>query len=156
VGDAWFLSQPFEQDSNIPKGQYYGFLERQLGAWERQGIDVRVKLHPREVQDCADWIPETVLEKALPADLSEQPIELLLRHKRPRALVGISSTSLLTAALIGDIPTFSIPPQSMGGVELRWQRAAILDTNKVLRDLQLAPDRLADALKRTAQARQPG
>lgn len=150
VGDVWFLSQPFEQDSNIPKGQYYGYLERQLRTWESQGLDVRVKLHPREVESRADWIPAAVLQKALPSDLSGWPIELLLRRKRPRALVGISSTSLLTAAVIGDIPTYSVPPDTLGGVELRWHRAAILDTMKMLSGLQLAPDRLAEVLAEDA------
>ena len=148
VGDVWFLSQPFEQDSNIPRGQYYGFLERALHDWEGQGLDVRVKLHPREVATRAEWIPPAVLSRALPADVSELPIELLLRHQRPRALIGISSTSLLNAALIGHVPAYSIPLESLGGIELRWHRAAILDTLRILDRLRLAPERLADVLGR--------
>ena len=147
TGDVWFLSQPFEQDSNIPRGQYYGYLERQLGDWEAEGLDVRVKLHPREVLGAnADWIPQRILDRALPAELAGLPIELVLRHHRPRALVGISSTSLLTVALIGQVPAYAIPLESLGGVELRWHRAAILDTMRLLRGLQLAPERLAAVL----------
>lgn len=144
VGDVWFLSQPFEQDANVPKGQYYAFLDRQLAKWERDGLDVRVKLHPREVAGRHEWIPSSVLQKALPPSLSETPIELLLRHKRPHALVGLSSTSLLTAAVIGNIPTYSLPEHSFREIEFRWQRAAIVDTIKMLRDLQLPPEQLAD------------
>ena len=150
VGDAWFLSQPFEQDSNIPRGHYYGFLERMLLSWEAQGLDVRVKLHPREVATRADWVPAGVLRKALPADVSELPIELLLRRQRPRALIGISSTSLLTAALLGHTPAFSIPRESLDGIELRWHRAAILDAMRLLERLNLPPERLAEVLRRNA------
>ena len=143
IGDAWFLSQPFEQDGNIPRGQYYGWLERQLRAWEREGLDVRVKLHPREVQAKPEWLPAAVLARSLPADQSGLPIELLLRHARPRVLVGVSSTSLLTIDLAGGIPAYSIPLQSLG-VELLWHRAAILDTMKLLRRQELAPEHLAE------------
>ena len=147
AGDVWFLSQPFEQDSNIPRGQYYGYLERQLDEWEADGLDVRVKLHPREALGAnADWIPPRILDRALPAELSRLPIELVLRHRRPRALVGISSTSLLTVALIGQVPAYAIPQESLGGVEFRWHRAAILDTMRLLRGLQLPPERLAAVL----------
>ena len=146
VGDAWFLSQPFEQDSNIPRGQYYGYLERQLESWDRQGIDVRVKLHPREVAGRDGWIPASVSQKALPPEVSGRPIELLLRHKRPRALIGISSTSLLTAAVVGDIPTYSVPPESLDRVEFRWHRAAITDAMAMLKGLRLPPEQLPEVL----------
>ncbi len=38
------------------------------------------------------------------------------------------------------------PQESLGGVELRWHRAAILDTMRLLRGLQLPPERLAAVL----------
>lgn len=80
---------------------------------EEEGGEVWLKLHPRELSENLPERYQSMADRILRTDLS---LEALMMREHPAAIVGWTSTCLITAKLLFDIPTVSLARMQ------RWRR----------------------------------
>lgn len=93
--EIWLLTQPFNEENLMTYKQELDIYKYIIDANKYLGKEIKVKLHPRSN-------PEIVKDLKLDIVDSAEPLELLLLKKRPKVLIGVNSTALITSKLLDE------------------------------------------------------
>ncbi|HDR7524098.1 MULTISPECIES: glycosyltransferase family 52 [unclassified Bacillus cereus group] len=91
--EIWLLTQPFNEEKLMTYQQELDIYKYIVKENRYLGKNIKVKLHPRSN-------PEIVRDLNLEIIDSAEPLELLLLKKRPKVLIGVNSTALITSKLL--------------------------------------------------------
>lgn len=120
-GEVFVLSQPYSEYGAIQPNKEARLLVHLHQHIQSLGYLPRVKLHPRESPQKyeAAFRDAGICPQYLPL---KESLEVLLRGMHPSAVLGYTSTALVTAPLFFDVPSFTAAEALARDADVEWLR----------------------------------
>ncbi|AIY73028.1 TPA: glycosyltransferase family 52 [Bacillus tropicus] len=93
LNEVWLLTQPFNEENKMSYEQELQIYKSIISESRNSKEKIKIKLHPRSS-------PRIAQDLGLSCVDSSAPLELLILSERPKLIIGVDSTALITSKLL--------------------------------------------------------